>query len=289
MATNTKSENTSISHDSRHDLAFNVIGGPTTVIDIGGWRLLVDPTFDEPGEHGYLTKTAGPAIPASPLGPLDAVLLSHDQHADNLDTEGRRVALAAPLVLTHPGAARRLGSPGHELRRWQSYELSQPGRVPLTVQAVPAVHGPADGVRDTSNNVNCEVTGFVLSAPAAPTIYVSGDNASIGVVAEIARRCPAIDIAVLFIGAARVPHKEGGRPLTLTSARAAAAAEIIAAEVVIPAHLNGWAHFSEGIDDVARAFEEAGISDVLAVASPGEWIVPERLVSFPMKPSRTTS
>jgi L-ascorbate metabolism protein UlaG (beta-lactamase superfamily) len=267
--------------DGRHDLAFNVIGGPTTVVDIAGWRLLVDPTFDEPGEHGYLTKTAGPAIAASALGPLDAVLISHDEHPDNLDTEGRSVALAAPVVLTHPGAARRLGSPAHGLRPWQTYELSHPGRPPLTVQAVPAVHGPADGLRDPSNNVNCEVTGFVLSAPNAPTIYISGDNASIAVVVEIARRSRPVDVAVLFIGAARVPQKEGGRPLTLTSQRAAAAAEILSAEVVVPAHMDGWAHFSEGIDDVVKAFDEAGISEVLAAGSPGEWIQPERLISWP--------
>jgi hypothetical protein len=31
----------------------------------------------------------------------------------------------------------------------------------------------------------------------------------------------AVDVAALFVGAARVPAKERGRPLTLTSARAA--------------------------------------------------------------------
>ena len=70
--------------------------------------------------------------------------------------------------------------------------------------------------------VNCEVTGFVLAADGVPTVYVSGDNASIGVVAEVARRVGPIEVAVLFIGAARVPTKERGRPLTRTSERAAA-------------------------------------------------------------------
>jgi len=39
-----------------------VVGGPTTVLDLGGLRIVSDPTFDAPGPHGYLTKTAGPAI-----------------------------------------------------------------------------------------------------------------------------------------------------------------------------------------------------------------------------------
>ena len=73
----------------RQRLGFTVLGGPTTVIDIAGRRLVIDPTFDEPGDHGHLTKTSGPVVPASALGPVDAVLISHDQHADNLDPTGR--------------------------------------------------------------------------------------------------------------------------------------------------------------------------------------------------------
>jgi hypothetical protein len=88
-----------------------VLGGPTTVVDIAGRRIVMDPTFDPPGVHSYLTKLTGPAVSAEALGSVDAVLISHDQHPDNLDDDGRRMALASPLVLTHPGAAGRLGPP----------------------------------------------------------------------------------------------------------------------------------------------------------------------------------
>ena len=231
----------------------------------------MDPTFDPPGVHAYLTKVTGPAVSADALGPVDAVLISHDQHPDNLDDDGRRMALAAPLVLTHPGAAERLGAPAVGLAPWQSYEL--PGVYgSLAVQAVPAVHGPSDGQRDASGHINCEVTGFVLSGPGVPTVYLSGDNASMGAAKEVADRVGGIDIAVLFAGAASVPTKERGRPLTLTAARAAAAAEVLGAKVVIPAHVDGWAHFSEGVDEVVAAFEQAGISNLLRVAAHGEWI-----------------
>ncbi|OBA72313.1 Zn-dependent hydrolase [Mycobacterium sp. 1554424.7] len=252
----------------RRECAITVLGGPTTVVDIGGRRIVMDPTFDPPGEHGYLTKLVGPAVGADALGPVDAVLISHDQHPDNLDDEGRRMALAAPLVLTNPGAAGRLGPPAVGVPEWESYELSDS----LAVQAVPAVHGPADGQRDASGYVNCEVTGFVLSGPGVPSVYLSGDNASMSAVKDVADRVGNIDVAVLFAGAARVPAKERGRPLTLTSARAAAAAEVLGARVVIPAHVDGWAHFSEGPDEFAAAFDQAGIAHVLRVAAHGEWI-----------------
>jgi len=52
------------------------IGGPTVLIEVGGWRLLTDPTFDPAGgsyRFGWCTgsrKLAGPAIAASELGPI---------------------------------------------------------------------------------------------------------------------------------------------------------------------------------------------------------------------------
>jgi len=253
----------------------SVLGGPTTVIDVAGRRFVIDPTFDQPGEHGHLTKTVAPAIPASALGSVDAVLISHDEHLDNLDTEGRRFALSAPMILTHPGAAGRLGPPAKGLETWATLELgARDDAGAIIVQAVPAVHGPADGDRDSTGHVTCEVTGFVLMGDDVPTIYLSGDNASLGAVAAVAERCGPIDVAVLFVGAARLPSRQEGRPLTLTSARAAAAAEVLDAKVVIPAHADGWTHFTEGVDAVVAAFSDAGISHVLKTAPPGQWITP---------------
>lgn len=263
----------SILGSERQRVAVNVIGGPTTVIDVAGWRFVVDPTFDVAGEHGYLTKTVGPATPPSALGRVDAVLISHDEHLDNLDAEGRRFALSAPLVLTHPGAARRLGPPARGLDKWERFEFdARDDADAITVSAVPAVHGPADGERDESGHVTCQVTGFLITGTTIPTTYISGDNASLSAVAEIVERCEPIDVAVLFVGAARIARRQGGRPLTLTSARAAAAAEVLGAKWVIPAHTDGWAHFTEGVDDIVAAFSDAGILDHLAYAPLGQWI-----------------
>ena len=249
-----------------------VLGGPTAVLDVGGLRIVSDPTFDDPGPHGYLTKTAGPAVAEDQLGPLDLVLVSHDNHPDNLDDRGRALALAAPLVLTTRSGARRLGPPAIGLAPWTSHVVRRPGGGDLTVTAVPAVHGPEDAERDADGFVNCEVIGFVLAGQDLPTVYLSGDNASIRTVAEIGRRIPGIDAVVLHAGAARVPGKFRDRALSLDSVRAAAAAAIVDPAVVIPAHYDGWAHFSEGRDDLARAFDDAGLSAQLRLGDHGTWV-----------------
>jgi L-ascorbate metabolism protein UlaG (beta-lactamase superfamily) len=257
---------------TRQECAAMVVGGPTTVLDLGGLRVVSDPTFDAPGAHGYLTKTAGPAVAEDQLGPVDLVLVSHDNHADNLDDRGRALALTAPLVLTTRSGAGRLGQPAVGLAPWTSHSVPRPDGGELTVTAVPAVHGPEDGERDADGFVNCEVIGFVLSGHDLPTIYVSGDNASIQTVAEIARRGPAIDATVLHAGAARVASKFQNRALSLDSIRAAAAAAVLGPAAVIPAHYDGWAHFSEGRDDLARAFGDAGLSAQLRLTDHGTWI-----------------
>src|SRR3954470_13372996 len=91
------------------------IGGPTVLIEFAGWRLLTDPTFDPAGgsyRFGWGTgsrKLTDPAIAPSELGALDAVLISHDHHDDNLDAAGRALLPSAgTVVVTVPGA-KRLG------------------------------------------------------------------------------------------------------------------------------------------------------------------------------------
>jgi L-ascorbate metabolism protein UlaG (beta-lactamase superfamily) len=150
---------------TRQDCAAIVVGGPTTVLDLGGLRIVTDSTFDPPGPHGYLTKTAGPAVADDQLGRVDLVLVSHDNHPDNLDDSGRALAIAAPLLLTTPSGSGRLGHPAVGLVPWTSHTLDRPDGGELTVTAVPAVHGPEDGERDPDGFVNCEVIGFVLSGP----------------------------------------------------------------------------------------------------------------------------
>jgi hypothetical protein len=57
--------------------------------------------------------------------------------------------------------------------------------------------------------------------------------------------------------------------LTLTSANAAKAAALLGAPHVVPLHVRGWAHFSEGPDLVTAAFADAGLSDRLHSIAPG--------------------
>ncbi|HEY3006281.1 MAG TPA: MBL fold metallo-hydrolase, partial [Kribbellaceae bacterium] len=214
-------------------LTITHIGGPTALLGIGGLSLLTDPTFDEPGEYPLpnrvMTKYTGPALRPAGLGPVDAVLLSHHQHWDNLDRAGRAYLPSVPVTLSTPDAAAELaGVTG--LAPWSSYEFERPGGGTLTVTGLPARHGP-EGCEPLLG----EVTGFLLGGDGLPTVYVSGDNASIEHVAAIAGRSGPIDVAVLFTGAARAPVLIDG-PLTLTAELAVEAARLLDPAVIVPVH-----------------------------------------------------
>jgi L-ascorbate metabolism protein UlaG (beta-lactamase superfamily) len=230
-------------------------GGPTVTFRLGGVSFLTDPTFDAPGRYPIGDRALVKTAPADGRpGDVDVVLLSHDQHPDNLDHAGREFARTVPLVLTTQAGAERLGPPARGLAPGQSVAL--PG-TPVVVTAVPAQHGP-DGVEHLVG----PVIGFVVEAPGEPTVYVSGDNASLDVVRAIAGRFPRVDVAILFGGAARTPLV-GDADLTLSAAEMAEAARILGASTVVPAHVDSWEHFTEDIADVRRAFAEAGLSDRL--------------------------
>jgi L-ascorbate metabolism protein UlaG (beta-lactamase superfamily) len=249
-------------------LRLTYVGGPTALIELGGLRLLTDPTFDPPGEYPIgsrtLTKTQPPAIEAAAIGRIDAVLLSHHQHPDNLDRQGRDLLARVPLTLSTGAAAERLGGSVRGLASWERVDLRRPDGGALTVTGLPALHGPPG-----TEHLVGPVTGFALGGAGLPTVYVSGDNASLDVAREIAARLGPFDVAVIFAGGARTALL-GDAYLTLPSDGAAQAAGILGAPEVVALHFEGWAHFSEGAGALRRAFADAGLGGRLHLPAAGQ-------------------
>ncbi len=248
-------------------LRLTYVGGPTAVIETGGLRLLTDPTFDPAGsEYRFpaytLRKTQAPALELEQLGPIDAVLLSHDHHADNLDTAGRTAATRAARTLTTVEGAARIGGRAQGLSPWESADIrAGDGRI-LRVTATPARHGPSQADRGP-------VIGFVLEWVDQPgrAVYVSGDTVWYRDLLEIGSRF-SIRVGLLFMGAARV-GAVGPWHLTLTAAEGVEAARALAEAVIVPLHFEGWEHFSESRPDIERAFSLAGLTRRLRWLEPG--------------------
>ncbi len=250
--------------DSTGALRLTYSGGPTAILELGGVRLLTDPTFDGAGETYEIprvgaktTKLLGPAVALDALGPIDAVLLSHDEHADNLDRSGRALLSRVPTIFTTPEGALRLGANARGLAAWQSAVVGA-----LRITAVPGRHGPE----------GCEpllgyVTGFILQTLPAPglTVYVTGDTVFYDQVEEIGRRF-SVDIMVANLGRVELP---GGPRFTMSAEDAGKALVSVGARRIVPLHYDGWAHFTQGREEASRAFVEAGLADRVQWLEPG--------------------
>ncbi|RJU00309.1 MBL fold metallo-hydrolase [Arthrobacter frigidicola] len=259
------------------------IGGPTALIELDGWRILTDPTFDDPGRRyrfGLGTssvKTGHPALQPADLEPVDAVLLSHDHHADNLDGRGRRMLPSVPTVVTTRSGAKRLALPNTQgLRPWEQMTLRKPGISPLCIIATPARHGPA-----LSLPVVGRTLGFALQRPGADTIalWMSGDSVLYRGLKEVARRFE-IDVALLHLGAVRF-RATGPVRYTMNARDGARLLKLISPQVAIPVHYEGWSHFSEG----------RGVALKQLHSRPGEitevfWLPPGRPSPIPLKSTR---
>jgi L-ascorbate metabolism protein UlaG (beta-lactamase superfamily) len=244
-----------------------LVGGPTAVVEYAGLRWLTDPSLSPPGEYeGGLVKTTGPAIAPEALEPIDVVLLSHEHHSDNLDPAGREFLPRATRVLTTVEGAERLGANATGLAPWSSVELDGPSGA-VTVTAVPAQHGP-----DGTDHLTGPVIGFALQAAGYDKVYVSGDNASLDVVREIAERSGPFDVAVLFAGAVQRSYRFDGAYLTLSSDRAAEATKLLGVRAAIPVHFEGWTHFTQGALELRAAFAGNSIGDKLVLADRGETV-----------------
>jgi L-ascorbate metabolism protein UlaG (beta-lactamase superfamily) len=234
------------------------VGGPTVLIEVGGWRLLTDPTFDHAGgryRFGWgtgSTKLSEPSISAEELGPIDAVLLSHDHHDDNLDAAGRALLPVAGSVITTEAGARRLGGNARGLAPWATTELRAEGKPAIEVTATPCRHGPP-----LSKPIVGDVVGFALrwEGQEHGALWISGDTVLYDGVREVADRVE-VGTALIHLGGVRFPVT-GPLRYTMTAAEAVQLCSLLQPQTAIPIHYEGWRHFRQGRDGIEAEFAAA--------------------------------
>lgn len=238
------------------------IGGPTVLIELDGWRILTDPTFDPPGRRygfGWGTssvKTTGPAVPVDDLGDVDVVLLSHDHHADNLDDAGRALLSRAGVVVTTVPGAQRLGAGARGLENWGTTTLTREGLPSLTVTATPCRHGPK-----FSRPIAGKVIGFALTVEGRERadVWMTGDTVLYPEVLAAARRLD-VDVALVHVGGVRFPMT-GPVRYTMTAEGAVELIGALGPRVAVPVHYEGWSHFDEPVTQARRVLDTSAVGD----------------------------
>lgn len=217
------------------------------LLELNGYKILTDPTLDKAGKlyyHGsgsFSRKTDDPAITMNRLHDVDLVLLSHHQHKDNFDNNGKKFAQNVPLILSTKPAARAIkGVTG--LNDWESYKISTPQVPGLTITATPAQHHPWWVPEFLAG----KVIGFVIEYDGQQNgvIYISGDTVYFKGIEQVANRY-RINIGIFHLGSVEFRYLTGLGRYTMNSSDLLRATEVLRPEKIIPIHYKGWSHFKE--------------------------------------------
>src|SRR4051812_14316952 len=232
--------------DAFHQGSLTFIGTATVLIRYGGFTILTDPNFLHRGQSAKLgyglrsRRLTEPALSIEDLPPLDLVVLSH-HHGDHFDdVAAARLDHALPVVTT-PHAARKLNRQGftnpRPLQTWQRLTFRR-GDASLTMTSLPARHGPGP-----LNRLLPPVMGTMLDFAdrdgLALRVYLSGDTLAHDRLADIPRRLPGIDLAIVHLGGTRIL----GVLLTMDATQGAAAIRTLSPRAAIPVHYDDYTVF----------------------------------------------
>jgi L-ascorbate metabolism protein UlaG (beta-lactamase superfamily) len=254
------------------------IGNATVLIRWGPFTVLTDPNFLHAGQRAHLgfgltaTRLKDPALDATGLPPLDAVVLSH-LHGDHWDRLATRHLDHGLPVLTTPHAARRLQGI-HGFRRasgmqtWESQTILKEGST-LRVTSLPGMHAPG-----LIGALLPPVMGSLLefgdtSGEVEQRIYLTGDTLMYDGVREIARRCPDVHLAVVHLGGTRIP---GGMMVTMDGEQGVELLETVMPRRAVPVHYDDYDRFTSGLSDFTTRASERGLEDRVTVVERGQTV-----------------
>jgi len=199
------------------------VGHSTHLLSVAGVRFLTDPWFFDPA-FGALSHIQGPAVAPEALGPLGALLVTHD-HADHADMRAiDRMDKRATAIVATAGLAAKMRASGfgtvEVLAPWRSIAVGG-----ATITAVPGQHDIYE-------------VGFVV-AGAGRAVYFAGDTRLHDDLPAIAERF-GLTAAILPVDGTRLT---GGALHVMTPEDAVTAARILGARLVMPSHAE--ARFSD--------------------------------------------
>lgn len=217
------------------------------LLEINGYRILTDPTLDAAGHlyhHGFgaiSRKLENPALPLTDLQNIDLILLSHHQHKDNFDTNGKAFTKNVANVISTKDASKAMhGIIG--LDNWHTHPIQTDKLKNLRITATPAQHRPGW----IPEIISGKVIGFIIEFDGQENgvIYISGDTVYFKGMDEVGKRYK-IDVGIFHVGAVQFRYLSGFGEYTMDSKGLIKAVNVLDPNKVIPIHSRGWSHFKE--------------------------------------------
>jgi L-ascorbate metabolism protein UlaG (beta-lactamase superfamily) len=228
------------------------LGHASWLVQLGGLSLLIDPVLRD-GIFGGISRNGSAPLAPDALPPIAAQLVSHN-HYDHMDAPSLR-AVGAPVV-SGLGNGRHLDLPVTELGWWDTADVNG-----VRVTYVPSQHWSRRSLSDSNRSL---WGGFVIAANGL-SIYHSGDTAYFDGFAEIGRRFPQIDVALLPIGAYDPRWFMSKQHMNPTEALDAF--RDLGARTMIAMHWGTFKLTDEPLDEPPRLFREEATARGLSAAA----------------------
>jgi len=178
------------------------IGHATMLVEMDGMTILLDPVFSarvSPFSFAGPKRIRSPFLSLKELPKIDAIFISHN-HYDHMDVASLDwlVKHHHPVLVTPLGNSRHLPAgnrPVVELDWYQSHWFDKG----ITLTLTPSQHWSRRSLSDINRDL---WGGCVLTSLNGKRVYFTGDSGfHEGLFAEIGKRFPAPDLAIVPIGA----------------------------------------------------------------------------------------
>lgn len=245
-------------------MRLRLIRHATLILEYAGHRLLVDPVLGPAGSQPTMPDTADgrpnplvelPVPAADVVAGIAAVIVTH-LHPDHLDLPAARL-LGGAVALCQPRDAAQLEAAGLAA-------TPVPNGVDaggIRIMRTSGRHGTGAIGREMG-----EVSGFVLSAPGEPTIYIAGDTIWCDDVEQaLAEHTP--DVVVVNAGAARFV---AGDPITMDVADVLSVCRAAPEAVVVAVHMEAINHCGLTRSALGEAARAAGFGGRVHTPADGE-------------------
>lgn len=251
------------------------MGHSTSLIEIDGVRLLLDPVWsDRPTPIPYAgpLRWYPPVIALADLPRIDAVLISHD-HYDHLDRPTVLALAATGTQFVVPlGIGAHLEYWGVSAERIHEVDWHESVRVgTTTVFSTPARHASGRMLIDNDATL---WTGFAIVGPQH-RVYYSGDTGLFPAMRDIGTRYGPFDCTLIEVG----QYHRAWPDWHIGPEQAVEAHRLVQGRVLLPVHwglfrlaYHGWT------EPIERVLAAAGPGVVVATPRPGESFEPTNTV-----------